>query len=133
MPCEPRRRSSYGLNLTPLIDVVFLLLVFFLLTAHFVRDEALDIELPTAQSVSPADAEGVLQVVLGRDGAIRVRDRRVAPDQLEAVIRAELPPEGPRMVQLRGDQEAKLGLTVLVIDAARKAGARSLDILAERR
>ncbi|MES9888895.1 MAG: biopolymer transporter ExbD, partial [Candidatus Sedimenticola sp. 6PFRAG1] len=41
-----RRRSSTVLNLTPLIDIVFLLLVFFMLTAHFIQEERIDIELP---------------------------------------------------------------------------------------
>lgn len=132
MPSEYRRRSSYGLNLTPLVDVVFLLLVFFLLTAHFVRDEAVAIDLPAAHSATPVDTEAMLQVVVDRDGAIRVHDRPVAPEALEAVIRAELPAQGPRIVQLRGDQDARLGLTVQVIDAARRAGASALDILAER-
>ncbi|MES9848528.1 MAG: biopolymer transporter ExbD, partial [Candidatus Thiodiazotropha sp.] len=45
MEYEYKRRSGQVLNLTPLIDVVFLLLVFFMLTAHFIEDEAIDIQL----------------------------------------------------------------------------------------
>ncbi|WP_143558479.1 ExbD/TolR family protein, partial [Solemya velum gill symbiont] len=56
MAYERPRHSNVVLNLTPLIDIVFLLLVFFMLTAHFIEDQALVVDLPDANS-APAAAE----------------------------------------------------------------------------
>ncbi|GAB6043389.1 ExbD/TolR family protein [Endothiovibrio diazotrophicus] len=128
-----RRRSSFGLNLTPLIDIVFLLLVFFMLTAHFVRDESVAVELPQARSGEAVEEDvGPLVVTLDGEGKIRLGEREVAPDRLEAVLRAELQGRDNREVRLRGDRGADLGVAVQVMDAARLAGAASFDIVTER-
>jgi biopolymer transport protein ExbD len=126
------RRSRAGLNLTPLIDIVFLLLVFFMLTAHFVQEETLDIELPKAETSTADEDESLVEVVLSPEGEMRVDGQVVPPERLEEVLRGALHAPGRKTVRLRGDDAAQLGRAVTVIDAARKAGARSLDILTEQ-
>ena len=126
----PQRRKVP--TLTPLIDIVFLLLVFFLLTAHFVKDESLDITLPEAESSLPLQDEQALQIVLDKDGRILLQDKPVAADKLTETLRHALQGRNNKQVLLRGDQAAQLGLTVKVMDAARKAGAESLDIITQQ-
>ncbi len=129
MPSEYRRRSSFGLNLTPLIDIVFLLLVFFMLTAHFVEERAMEVELPMAD-VSTADAENPqAEIIIGASGELMVNGSQVEPDALEDVLRKVLHAPGPKTVWLRGDRTAHLELAVQAMDAANRAGARSLDII----
>lgn len=129
MPSEYRRRSSFGLNLTPLIDIVFLLLVFFMLTAHFVEERALDVELPKAEA-SRADAEKPqAEIIIGVGGELLVNGNEVQSDALEEALRQVLHAPGPKTVRLRGDRSAHLELAVQAMDAARRAGARSLDII----
>ncbi|WP_277400410.1 ExbD/TolR family protein [Candidatus Vondammii sp. HM_W22] len=70
MGSERRRHSNVVLNLTPLIDIVFLLLVFFMLTAHFIEDESIAIDLPEATSSAKADDEGFVEVAMTPDGEI---------------------------------------------------------------
>ncbi|MEE9358745.1 MAG: biopolymer transporter ExbD, partial [Sedimenticolaceae bacterium] len=67
MGSERRRHSNVVLNLTPLIDIVFLLLVFFMLTAHFIEDESIAIDLPEATSSAKADDEGFVEVAMTPD------------------------------------------------------------------
>lgn len=131
MAYEPRRRSNVVLNLTPLIDIVFLLLVFFMLTAHFIEDESLAIDLPQAQSSQPAEEDGFVEVQLTNAGEIRLDGETVTEDALEAALRQALEAPDRHSVRLRGDEAGQLGAAVGIIDAARRAGAESLDILTE--
>lgn len=132
MGSERRRHSNVVLNLTPLIDIVFLLLVFFMLTAHFIEDESIAIDLPEATSSAKADDEGFVEVAMTPDGEILVDGRAIAPEHLEQALRGALHAPGKSFVRLRGDHKANFGLGVQVIDAARGAGAESLDILTEK-
>ena len=129
MGSERRRRNSAVLNLTPLIDIVFLLLVFFMLTSHFIEDQAIDIDLPKAKNGSEAIEKEFVEVIINPKGELLVDGRAVRPEHLEETLRGALHAPGARFVRLRGDHEARLGLAVSVIDAARAAGAESLDIL----
>ncbi|MEW6427939.1 MAG: biopolymer transporter ExbD [Thermodesulfobacteriota bacterium] len=128
MQFEGRRRVSRVPNLTPLIDVVFLLLIFFMLTSHFVRDESIPLNLPTADSAGPLE-EQTLQVVLDGQGHILLDGAQIDPQALEERLRLALGNRGDRRLQIRGDRVASLGLTVNVLDAARKAGAEGVDIV----
>lgn len=116
-------------NLTPLIDIVFLLLVFFMLTAHFVKDQSLDIVLPEASSAENLEEQGSLEIVINNEGEILVDEEMIKPDELEASLQQALQGRSNKQVILRGDKNSKLDLTVQVMDAARKAGAESLDII----
>ncbi|MBW9266806.1 MAG: biopolymer transporter ExbD [Candidatus Thiodiazotropha sp. (ex. Lucinisca nassula)] len=132
MEYEYKRRSGQVLNLTPLIDVVFLLLVFFMLTAHFIEDEAIDIQLPVAESSQPSVDDDTVEVALLPNGELLVDGRAATLDNLEDTLRGALHAPNKRYVRLKGDQAAAFGAGVKVIDAARSAGAESLDILTEK-
>ena len=129
-----RRRggASLGLNLTPLIDIVFLLLVFFMLTAHFVEERTLAVELPEART-SGADGETrPLTVTIGPRGGIRLDGEAVAPKRLAPALRRHLAGDR-RLVRVRGDRQAAMGRLVKVMDAARAAGAGGVAIAARAR
>ncbi|MES9959105.1 MAG: biopolymer transporter ExbD [Sedimenticola sp.] len=127
-----RRRSSTVLNLTPLIDIVFLLLVFFMLTAHFIQEERIDIDLPTATSAAADEDDHYVNVTLLPDGTLLVDGIATTEAQLTDTLRGALHAPGKRYVRLRGDRAAQFGNAVTIIDAARSAGAESLDIQTER-
>ena len=132
MAYEYRRRSSQVLNLTPLIDIVFLLLVFFMLTAHFIEDQAIDIQLPEAQSSNPSDEDDTVEIAMLPNGEILVDGRPSSLENLEETLRGALHAPQKRFVRLKGDQAAQFGTGIKIIDAARNAGAESLDILTEK-
>ena len=116
-------------NLTPLIDIVFLLLVFFMLTAHFVKDQSLDIVLPDADSASNLQDQDALEIIINNNGEIFVAEKIITTDRLDVVLQQSLQGRSNKQVILRGDKSSKLDLTVKIMDAARKAGAESLDII----
>jgi biopolymer transport protein ExbD len=132
MGSEYKRRSSMVLNMTPLIDIVFLLLVFFMLTAHFIEDEAIAIDLPEAQNSAASEEDGYVEITMTPDGILLVDGRTTPLETLEETLRGALHAPKKRFVRLKGDHAAQFGLGVKVIDAARAAGAESLDILTER-
>ncbi|MCG7990363.1 MAG: biopolymer transporter ExbD [Candidatus Thiodiazotropha lotti] len=132
MAYEYRRHSSHVLNLTPLIDIVFLLLVFFMLTAHFIEDEAIDIQLPEAISSQSSQEDQPLVISLLPSGEILLDGESIPLVQLEKTLSAMLHANSKRVVQLKGDRTAQFGLAIKIIDAARSAGAESLDILTEK-
>ena len=116
-------------NLTPLIDIVFLLLVFFLLTAHFVKDQSLIIDLPAADSAINMEENEALEILINTGGVIMIADQSVNHEDLNESLRKILSSRANKKVVLRGDESSRLDLTVKVMNAARKAGAVSLDIV----
>jgi biopolymer transport protein ExbD len=132
MASEYRRHSSTVLNLTPLIDIVFLLLVFFMLTAHFIEEQSIAIDLPEAQNSTASEDERFVEVIMTPDGQLLVDGFPTPIESLEETLRGALHAPEKRFVRLKGDNAAQFGLGVKVIDAARAAGAESLDILTEK-
>jgi biopolymer transport protein ExbD len=117
-----RKRKSVELELTPLIDVVFQLLVFFLLTTTFTLP-AVPLELPAVENTQERREESMLVLSIMADGSLFVGETALPEDKLDLVVqqRIALRPEQPVLV--RGDIESRYGLFMRVLDACRKAGA----------
>ena len=124
MELELRRRprSSLAPELTPLIDVVFQLLVFFLLTTTFTVP-AVPLELPGARSGQESPQHRRIDVSLTKDGRIFVGGSVVSEAQIKPILvqRLRLSPE--LQVVIRGDVGSRYGLFMAVLDACREAGA----------
>ena len=132
MQFEGRRRGGQMPNLTPLIDIVFLLLVFFMLTSHFVQEQAIDIDLPVAESGEAVSEDTRLELVISAEGYFLLDDHVVEPESLEAVLRDKLQQRSDKNLRVRGDRHAPLGQAVTVLDSARRAGATGVDIVTEQ-
>jgi biopolymer transport protein ExbD len=133
MQFEGRRRTTQAPNLTPLIDIVFLLLVFFMLTSHFVQEQSLNIELPVADSGDAVGEDSQLEVVIAKDGRLLINDHFVEDEALQEVLRSALAGQEDKQVRIRGDRTSPLGRSVTVLDAARRAGASGVDIVSEQK
>jgi biopolymer transport protein ExbD len=121
--------------MSPLIDVVFLLLIFYAVTTQFVTDERLKLKLPEAKT---AESEGVgrdempPEVKVAADGTIWINDVVVPEDELEAQMKALVERAPDKSVILKGDRDADYGVVVRVLDSARAAGANMIQMSAER-
>ena len=129
MQFEGRRRTSNVPNLTPLIDIVFLLLAFFMLTSHFVRDEVLNIDLPEADSGAALDEPQQVEVIINAAGEYSLNKQIVSLEVLQELLIVELKNQKEKVVRIRGDENVDLGAAIEVFDAARKAGASGIDIV----
>ncbi len=122
----PVRPVQGGLNLTPLIDIVFLLLVFFLLTTHFIEEEGIAVKLPTAASKAEHDAKEI-SVALTRDGTPYLDGAAVAPGELAGRLRERIRRPDTTVV-IRGDRDVNLQACVSVMEAAKSAGAARIIV-----
>jgi biopolymer transport protein ExbD len=121
--------------MSPLIDVIFLLLIFYAVTTQFVTDERLKLKLPEAKTAEDAgtgreDAPPV--VIVAADGTVWIDDQLVPEDELEGRIQqiVDEAPEGG--IILKGDKDADYGVVVHVLDLARSVGAKAVQMSAER-
>lgn len=128
------RRQSGGIadiNMTPLIDMVFILLIFFIVTTSFVKETGVDVNRPTAKTAVKKERANILISIKANDEIWmdkRQIDRRAVRANVER-MHAENP-EGS--VIILADEEAKTGLLIEVMDQARLAGVANVSIAAER-
>ena len=124
----PTRQRRYGLqfNITPLIDIVFLLIIFFLAASHFVRNETLEeVNLPFATQGKDEGEEGVkrLVVTITADRSLHVGSRAVSPDQLEAMILKGADDFGSEFeVRIRGDRTVPYHIVEPIMLSSARAG-----------
>ena len=133
MQFEGNRRNSHVPNMTPLIDIVFLLLIFFMLTSHFVQDDALNIQLPETESGEQLDEKKSIEIVINAEGQWLYQEQVIDADALFLVLQQGLSKLEDRRVRIRGDRSSDLGSAVTVMDVARRAGATGVDIVTERK
>lgn len=125
-----RRLSRQGLtlDLTPMVDVVFLLVIFFMVSTTFITLETgLPVDLPQAQ-MSQAQVSEIPTVTVTREGQIYLSGTQVAEEDLEAALADALAASPTRNAILRADQEVMHGLAVRVMDSMRQAGAERISI-----
>ena len=122
------KRDITVLEITPLVDVVFLLLIFFLLTATYTRNPNLDISLPKASlnqlSTQPKD----LTVAITEEGEIRYDGQEISIKKLEDILRAEFAVNEEAIIVVQADTDSKHGKVVEVMDLAKKIGFGRLAI-----
>ena len=141
MTFNRRRRTGRGfatVELTPLIDVVFLLLIFFMVSTTFTRESVLEVDLPDTVSAVPIGAAGDIEVRVDAAGGYAV-DTRVLPGgdavTLQGALREARDGFGrpnPRVV-VAADADARHEAVVVVLDAARQLGLTQVRILTEAR
>ena len=118
------------INLTPMLDVVFIMLIFFIVTASFVKESGLDVNRPDAPTAVKKENANIL-VAIGASNEIWINRRRIDPRAVRANIErmhAENP-EGAVIIQ--ADKKAFTETLVLVMDSARQAGVFNVSIAAE--
>ncbi len=125
---QRKARGAVVLEVTPLVDVVFLLLIFFLLTATYVKNPNLDIDLPEASLNQSASQKKDLDIAIREDGELRYDNRNVSMNQLEGILRAEFASNNESIVVVRADTGSRHGKVVEVMDLAKKIGFNKLAI-----
>ncbi len=125
-----QEQGEEEIDLTPMLDVVFIMLIFFIVTATFVKEIGIDVNSPdNNQNVKDADKQSIVVQISNRD-RIRIRGRNVDLRQVRANIErlhAENP-EAPVVVQPHPDSTTET--MVKVMDAARQAGVYNVSIAA---
>jgi len=125
-----REQEESEVNLTPMLDVVFIMLIFFIVTASFVKEAGIDVSRPPAATAERKERGNILVAITEND-QIWMDRRQVDPRALRANIE-RLHAENPQgSVVIQADKNSKNGLLVEVMDAARLAGVTNVSLAAE--
>lgn len=125
------RQESVDVNLTPLIDVVFLLLIFFMVTTTFTRETQLQINLPDSQSTAVADTNPPIEILIDQNGTYAVNGKVLIKhdiDSLKQALRLEIEQLGTSSVVITSDANGRNQFFITALDAVGQLGLVNISI-----
>ena len=126
------QEEESAIDITPMLDIVFIMLIFFIVTATFVKESGIDVNRPDANTATQQDRASIL-IAIDDTGAVFIDRRRVELDAVRANIE-RLHAENPQGTDvIQADENASTKQLVAVMDASREAGVYEVSIATERR
>jgi biopolymer transport protein ExbD len=124
------QEESEEINMTPMLDVVFILLIFFIVTASFVKEAGIEVNRPEAATAVKKERANIL-VAISDKGEIWINKRRIDVRAVQANIE-RLKAENPQgTVVIQADKKATTDVLIKVMDSARAAGVYDVSIAAQ--
>ena len=124
--------TAANVNLTPLIDMVFILLIFFLVTASFTKESGIDVDRPSAKTTVRQEQASLI-IAITKDGEIWIDNKQVDIRSIRAHIE-QLHAQNPEgTVIIMADKNALTGVTVAVLDQVRLSGVSNVAIAASKK
>ena len=125
MNLQQHKRDDLDVNITPLIDIVFLLLIFFMVSTTFERESEIDITLPEATIDAGKEATEVIEITISADSTFYINGKRVINSEVatlkQALLKVANGREDPPII-ISADANATHQAVVSVMDAARQLG-----------
>ena len=118
------------INITPMLDVVFILLIFFIVTANFIKEPGLEVNRPDAETSSIQENAAIL-IAIGATGDIWIDGRRVDVRQVKANITKLLADNPQGTVVIQADERATADAIIKVMDQSRDAGVYAISLASE--
>jgi len=125
-----RESDEEIINITPMLDIVFIMLIFFIVTTSFVKEFAVDMSRPSNEPPKTEKLSDVILVRIDDSGQIFVRDRLTDIRAVRANIVSGLALKPDASVVVATGREADVGILVRVVDQARVAGAQQVSLVA---
>lgn len=119
------------INMTPLIDIMLVLLILFMVTSSVSLESGLDVELPQVAGKTEKNEGSAVIISLDNEGRLSVQGNPTDMDNLEQAIKTAMENEKTGLVILEGDRKSRLGNAVQIMDIAKAAGAQKFAIAAE--
>lgn len=129
------RREEVDLNITPLIDIVFLLLIFFMVSTTFQKESELHVQLPQAEQQESVQPKQPLEIVISADGQYAIGGRTLADNSLPTLLKSLRTAAGDDREQpliVRADARTPHQAVVRAMDAASQLGLSRLSIATAR-
>ncbi len=123
------RRKPIDLNIAPLIDMVFILLIFFLVTTSFVKETGVDIDRPAASTAVSSEKTNIL-VGITRENQVFMDKREIDIRAVRAHVERSLAENPEAGVVIVADRESQTGVVIKVMDGCKMAGAKAVSIAA---
>ena len=122
----PSQRKRFQIDMAPLIDVVFLLLIFFMLT-FAIQGQGLAISLPEGEETEKVEKDIIVKI--DRNNKLYLNDRQIQIDSLGAALGEDLLRRSDKLVVIDSAPKVKYGLFARVLDVSREAGAENFSII----
>ena len=122
----PSQRKRFQIDMAPLIDVVFLLLIFFMLT-FAIQGQGLAISLPEGEETEKVEKDIIVKI--DRNNKLYLNDRQIQIDSLGAALGEDLLRRSDKLVVIDSAPKVKYGLFARVLDVSREAGAEHFSII----
>ena len=122
-----RRGLITDINVTPLVDIMLVLLIIFMLTAHLIARQVIEVQLPKAAQAT-AVSPTTLAVTLTREGRMFLNGTPASPEVLRAAIQASVAKDAKTQVIVAGDKNVSHGRVVWVLDLVKSLGVTSFAI-----
>ena len=122
----PSQRKRFQIDMAPLIDVVFLLLIFFMLT-FAIQGQGLAISLPEGEETEEVEKDIIVKI--DRNNKLYLNDRQIQIDSLGAALGEDLLRRSDKLVVIDSAPKVKYGLFARVLDVSREAGAEHFSII----
>ena len=117
------------INLTPMLDVVFIMLIFFIVTASFIKEAGIDVDRPDAPTAE-AQEDAAILIAISANDEIWIDRRETEPTAVRGMIE-RLHAENPKgSIVIQADEESTHEMLVIVMEAAKQAGVRNVAIAA---
>ncbi len=119
------------INMTPMIDIMLVLLIIFMVSSTAALESGMDIELPKTTLTNEKKEAEILVISLSKDGQVAVHGKKVSNADIKRSIASTLAELKTDSVMLEGDTSANLGKAIEIMDMAKVAGAKNFSIAAE--
>ena len=131
MRYRENKETIQDLNISPLIDMVFILLIFFMVSTTFVKDMKLELERPAASSSATASTKAV-RLYIDNSGQVYLDGTSIQPWVIQTRLRDLLKSKTQKSVLVVTDENVPSGKLVEVVDQARLAGASDVGVATEK-
>ena len=127
-----KKSDESEINITPMLDIVFIMLIFFIVTTSFVKEISIDVNRPTKSPIKEQKKSDVISVRISAEGEVFVQDRLINLDAVRANIESNLALKPQASVVVVSDRDADAGFLVKVIDQSRLAGASNVSLASQK-
>jgi biopolymer transport protein ExbD len=124
-----KQENENEVDLTPMIDIVFIMLIFFIVTTSFVKESGVDVNRPTA-STAEKKSKGNILIAIRPNGDIWIDKREIEIRAVKANVQRLIAKSPQSSVIIQSDTDAKTGVLVRVMDQIRLAGVENISIAA---
>ncbi|MBF0453525.1 MAG: biopolymer transporter ExbD [Magnetococcales bacterium] len=132
MNFRPRKKNQVMMDVTPLVDVVFLLLIFFMVTTTFSLDRGIQLDLPavdTAENAKADDQSWTVRILVDSRGDYFIQGAKVLPSQLEQTLLDVTQDRDDIIIIVQADKNSSHGSVVFLMDSARKLNLTRFSLI----
>ncbi|MCH8501475.1 MULTISPECIES: ExbD/TolR family protein [Aliidiomarina] len=125
-----REEEEATLDMTPMLDIVFIMLIFFIVTTSFVKEAGIDVNRPEAAQATQKPSANIF-IAIRENGEVWMDRRQVDVERVAANLERLLAEQPTDMVVIQADENARHGIVVKVMDQIKEAGIAQISIAAE--